>query len=220
MRHISSVDSTRSTTILKSSESLPKVHPRLNDLVSAPGLKLIRSRLLSLQKGGIPGRSDRRRGREGQIPAGRRKGVQEPIVGGYRHHRQSMQRLSLLEHRDRQRSSRASGAGKLGGRGLRRCGDPRADACCWVPPSAQPEGRRGGAGETLLRRLPEELHRAFGRTCGDLRRRARPGCHAAGSHSPTRWQISMRLEPCQRWNGRPSVFVLASLGFSLARPLS
>lgn len=52
-----------------------------------------------IQEGGIPGRSGGRRGR--QIQAGRWKGAQEPLVRWYGHHRQGLQRMGLLKHRDR-----------------------------------------------------------------------------------------------------------------------
>ena len=106
-------------------------------------------------------------GEEGKVkyPDDRRKGVQEPFIRRNNHHQQGLQRLGVLEPRARQRPNRTAGAGKLGRGGLRRRGDSGADACCRVPPSAQPEGRRGGTGETLLRSLPEELHRAGGRNC-------------------------------------------------------
>ena len=109
-------------------------------------------------------------GEEGndQIPAVRRQGVQEPFSRRDSHHQQGLQRLGVLEHRDWQRPNRTRGAGDLGRRRLRRYGDPGAGACRWVPPGGQPEGRRRGTGETLLRRLPEELYHTDRSTARDL----------------------------------------------------
>lgn len=126
--------------------------------------------------------------REGQIPAGRREAVQESFVRWDRDHRQGLQRLGLLEHRVRQRPNRVRGIRKLGGngRGPRKYGNPGANVCPWVPSSTQPEGRGRGTDQALLRRLPEELHRAIRRARGEVPRGAQRGCCAAGRlHSLT-----------------------------------
>ena len=118
-------------------------------------------------------------GREDHVPAGRRKRVQESLIGGHRHHQQGLQRLGLLERRGRRRPQRSGGAR---GRRIGRNGDWGANAHRWVPASAKSKGRRGRRSETLLRRLPEEFHGAGGRTCRAVSRRAHIEWGARGNH--------------------------------------
>ena len=135
-----------------------------------------------IQEGGIQSRGDSRRGREGQVPAGRWAGVQESLIGGYRHQRQGLQWLGILEYRSGDYPNRTTDARERRGTGRSRRGYGESEpvVCCHIPARAQPKGRGGRGGEALLRRMPEEFHGTGRSTSRRLPRGTRIGRWSAG----------------------------------------